>query len=149
MEFLAVLKTMTDVLKSVSDTSKDIDFGSQIIDLQTAAMELIEKNSKLIEENNSLTKQVIELSKEIDELKIQKDISNKIELRDNGYWVDDKGPYCTACYHKEGKLIPMTENKGVRASMSCSVCGHTYQTEEQHERQKENEKKMRQVNFIG
>lgn len=149
MEFLVVLKAMTDVLKSVSDTSKDIDFSSKIIDLQTSAMELIEKNSKLVEENNSLIKQVIELNKEIEELEKQKDMSDKIELKDNAYWIDGKGPYCMACYHKDSKLIPMTENRGVRGNMSCSVCGHTYQTEEQYKQQEENKEKMRKVNFIG
>ncbi|WP_434797594.1 hypothetical protein [Terrisporobacter vanillatitrophus] len=149
MEFLVVLKAITDVLKNVSDTSKDIDFGSQIMDLRTSAMELIEKNSRLAEENNNLTKQVIELNKQIEELKKQKDMSDKIELKDNGYWIDEKGPYCTACYHKDGKLIPMTENRGVRAKMSCSECGHTYQTEEQYKRQRENEKVMSNINSRG
>lgn len=147
MEFLAILKTFTDLLKSVSDSSKDINLGSQIIDLQTSAMELIEKNSKLVEENNNLTKQVIELKQDIEELKKQKDMSDKIELKDNAYWIEGKGPYCTACYHKDGNLVPMTENRGIRANMSCSVCGHTYQTEEQYKHQKENEKKLSRVNF--
>lgn len=88
----------------------NIDLYSQILDLQQEALELVEEN--------------IGLKNEIRELKIVEGIQEKLEFRENRYYlIDDekieKGPFCSSCWDTSNKLIRLHEYDYYIACPAC------------------------------
>lgn len=104
---------MYDVFKdaiSMAQKADNIDLVKTILSLQQEMLKIQEENTELIEENKKL-KNVIE------------DIK-KVEFKNNSYYFENEGPYCTKCYDDEKKKIRMLEednNMGV-IYLVCPKC---------------------------
>lgn len=91
MEILDTIKSVAGLAKKIGD----IELYSQIIDLQTEVFSLIEENHKLRMELNA-----------VDDVK---EIERNLEVKENAYYLRKgetlDGPFCTACWDKNNKLI--------------------------------------------
>ncbi|OAK70084.1 hypothetical protein [Lederbergia galactosidilytica] len=109
-----------DIIKGIKDVAEvvrkadNIGLYAQILDLQKEALELVEENSKL--------KRRIELFQD------NKHIQENLIVSDNRYFLNlnekEDGPFCTACWDSESKLIRLHEDnygQGVIVHR-CPIC---------------------------
>ena len=104
---------MYDMFKdaiSMAQKADNIELVRAIIYLQQETLELQEKCSKLGKENK-------ELKAIIDEVK-------SIKFKNNCYYFDEDGPYCTKCYDDEKKRMHMIEKDNNKGSIYyvCPKC---------------------------
>ncbi len=98
----AIIKDLVSAAKTAKNQA--------VLDL---AMDLQEKFFELREDNDSLQQQIKQLKTEIEELSKVPEIENKIKYSPKGFFTikDDnpKIPYCSCCWKKEHKLIPLSQ----------------------------------------
>jgi hypothetical protein len=107
-------------LRDLNDKLKDADFKMLLADLQgelaDAKLEVValkEKMADLLTKNADLTS------------KLEARTSEQPEPMDGGYKLGDKGPYCIACFEKEGKKILLPRAQSLHAHFGqyfCPVC---------------------------
>lgn len=84
----------------------NIELYLKLIDLSREALELTEENKKLKEEINDYRK--------------VKNLEDKLIFKDNAYYLNEEGPYCSTCWDKDKKLIRMHFHSGTR--YDCNAC---------------------------
>lgn len=87
---------MYDMFKdtiSIAQKADNIELVKSIMNLQEEMLKLQEENRNLKDENQKL-ENIMEEAK-------------KKEFRDNCYYFDDEGPFCSKCYDDERKKIRM------------------------------------------
>src|SRR5699024_2102859 len=110
MDIIKGIKEVADVVRKADN----IDLYRQILDLQKEALDLVEENNNL--------------RKEITKMKEDKDIHDSLIVKDNFYFkeVDEsaEGPFCTACWDQNNKLIRLNVIKPYSDMhyTSCPVC---------------------------
>lgn len=90
----------------VLQQADNVELYSKLIDLSREALEVTEENKRL--------------KKEIDDYKKAKDIEDRLVFRDNAYYLNEEGPYCSVCWDKDKKLVRMHYVSGTR--YDCCVC---------------------------
>lgn len=84
-------------------------------------VELQEQVHLLMDENKELRKTITELE---EKLVIREDL----QCRDNAYWrKNGDGPFCTACWDKDQKLMRILDQDGY---YTCSTCKYPIRKEE-------------------
>lgn len=106
---------MYDMFKdavSMAQKADNIELVKTILELQQEVLDMQEKNRELNEENRKLKGL-------IDELKI-------VEFKDDCYYFDGDGPYCSRCYDAEKKKIRMLKrDTGIGTIYDrCPNCGN-------------------------
>lgn len=92
----------TDVISWIGTTLRKadkIEEYKQILDLQSVMLEMQSK--------------IVELNEENKKLKQDLEIKGKITFKNNFYYVDGVGPYCSRCYDVEKKMVrahPINDN---------------------------------------
>lgn len=116
MGYSDVLKLYKDA-KDLATGAHNIQLHDKLLQLQVAMYEMLDENRELRTENH--------------ELKNEKIISSEIERKDNAYYHNGKGPYCTTCYDSRKKLVYYTTSD-VQDNMiskymvgSCAACGNS------------------------
>lgn len=131
MEFLSVLKLVSEGVKGISDASLQIELGQKIIDLQSAALEIISEKGELLTKNQNLLTEIDDLKKKINTLEEQLKTKESLNFNNSMYWLyGDENPYCPNCYDSKDKLIHLIEDPGYMRYM-CKTCKNQYRTEEQ------------------
>lgn len=131
MEFLTVLKLVSEGVKGISDASLQIELGQKIIDLQSAALEIISEKGELLTKNQNLLTEIDDLKKKINTLEEQLETKESLNFNNSMYWLkDDENPYCPNCYDNNGKLIHLIEDLGFMR-YRCNTCKNQYRTDEQ------------------
>jgi len=74
--------------------------------LQTDVYSLVEKNEKL--------------KKQLDEIKKTEDIESQIVYKENTYWRNSDGPYCTKCWDTENTLVRLHSEDSIEGQ--CPNC---------------------------
>jgi hypothetical protein len=94
--------------------------------LATLELELAKQKSReaeLIDENTELKDKI---------RKLQAVKKEKMTIINNAYYAEGgDGPYCIACYHKDGTKIPITDNPldpKLWGDKKCPVCSKYYKT---------------------
>lgn len=131
MEFLTVLKLVSEGVKGISDSSLQIELGQKIIDLQSAALELVSEKGDLLTNKQNLLAEIDDLKKKINTLEEQLETKESLNFNNSMYWLkDDENPYCPNCYDNNGKLIHLIEDPSSMRYM-CKTCRNQYRTDEQ------------------
>lgn len=103
--------------KDLATGAHNLQLHDKLLQLQVAMYEMLDENRELRTENH--------------ELKNEKIISSEIERKDNAYYHNGKGPYCTTCYDSSKKLVYYTtsDRKDNMISKymigSCAACGNS------------------------
>jgi hypothetical protein len=96
---MGLVDNFKDLFK-LADAVNNLDLYKKLTELQTRAMELEEENRTLKDEIRTIRE--------------QQDISGRMIVNDNSYYVDDgkqlDGPFCMRCWDADRKLI--RERKG-------------------------------------
>lgn len=124
-EIMNAIKTLRDAAEKI----KNADMIAQIADISIRLAEVKTEVAKLMEEK-------LKLAGQLDEFIKLSNIRAKLILRDNAYYSSEPieglgtGPFCVACFHREGKIVPLhvtsdrrdgiATYKGVRACPLCS-----------------------------
>lgn len=109
-------------LKEYNDKIKDAQFGNLLADL---SLELAEIKSKLAD----VTIENSNLKKELHELKQQKAQKKTPFLKNGLYYVDEDGPFCTACYDDKNKFIRLKDSNPdfkFLGELECPACKNFY-----------------------
>ena len=112
---------LTKQLINISDIVKNSEAKLIIADLQIQLAEVKMKLAELIEENTNLKNSLSEA------ITTKKDVILKKNLY---YTKDDDGPFCTACYDSQNKLVrvtPLSKEFHVIAKLKCPVCKAHFQ----------------------
>lgn len=106
MSVLDSIKGLANMVKEIGD----IDLNKKIIDLQSEVFELLEEN--------------YEIKIEIQKLKSVSDTQDKLVFKGNMYYfrddLEEKEPFCSACWDQNSKLIRLHENSW--EMYMCPVC---------------------------
>lgn len=94
MGIFEAAKSAASVLKEAGK----IEEYRQILELLEQLLELQKKNADLETENK--------------ELKEKFQIHEKLEYKNNSYWCDDDGPFCSRCWEKNKDQIRMHHGQG-------------------------------------
>ena len=139
---MGAIENIKDVLK-LAQTVGNADLYDKLNAVQMDFLELSEKARQLQEENHELREKVSRKER-MDEL------FSKRTHRDNAYWVDNDGPYCTGCWDSNDKPVRMTTYDDTGFAV-CPVCKlqvcydhaasaeHDRRFDEAHRRQSEND----------
>ncbi len=99
------------IAKVLQEAGK-LDLYEKLLELKERAMEMQEKIEKLAAENKKLKK--------------NQSIEEKLELKDNHYWLKEgdglDGPYCTKCWDKEQLLIRVPFYNDNEYQFECPNC---------------------------
>jgi hypothetical protein len=106
--------------KQLADELKNLELKEVIVDLQSKLLDLKQEINDLREENARLEEQVRKAS-----------APPEVTLKDGMYYKDNDGPFCTACYDRNGKLIRLIdanihERELMHIQRKCPVCKATY-----------------------
>jgi len=107
---MGVIEDIKEVVKLVQSID-NIDLYRKILDLQAEVTGLVQDKLQLAQQVQDLTDKLA--------------IKGSLEFRDEGYWrkCDDgkeDGPFCTACWDSDKKLVRSLLVRGV---YGCPVCG--------------------------
>ena len=97
-------------IKSIGKTIQQLDnieLYQKILDVQAQALEIMEQDSKLRDENKDLREKL--------------EIKGSLKYRNNAYWIENDGPYCTRCWDAEKKPIRLHPD-GNPAYFHCPNC---------------------------
>lgn len=105
--------------KNLATGITDMELKSKINEIINAMYELQDENRDLREENH--------------ELKNAQRLTARLDFRDNAYYDGEVGPYCSACWDGNNKLVrmKMTGNGwNEYLSAKCPHCKNTVKTNE-------------------
>lgn len=80
MSILENLKEAVTLVQRIDN----IELYRKILDLQAEVLALVQENT---------------------ELKQKARITEELAFRNNSYWREDKGPFCSRCWDADGKLV--------------------------------------------
>jgi len=81
-----------------------------------------EKISTLTEENANLKSKLLIVEQEIATLNEEMNQKRKLEYRNESYWDNDDGPYCSRCFDELGKTIRIHPNYIGSNFSTCPKC---------------------------
>ena len=112
--------SLTKQLLDLASLSKDATAKGIIADLQIQLADLKIRFADLMNEN-----QLLKVS-----LKAAESGGQDLIFKDDLYFKpNDDGPFCTACFDTDKKLVRVTEQKGPQSlffKYQCNVCGGHY-----------------------
>lgn len=112
--------SLTKQLLGLAVVAKDANAKLVIADLQLQLAELKTRLAELIDENNQLKT----------EIKKSSTSETEVIIKDGVYYKPNgDGPFCTACYDSNRKMIRVTELGEVFHDIGkwqCNVCGATF-----------------------
>lgn len=85
-----ILKDLVFIAKSIDN----MDLKDKILEMQNLFFDLTDENRELRLENESLKNSQV--------------LSSQLDFKNNGYFLNDEGPYCTRCWDAEHKLIRLS-----------------------------------------
>ena len=112
------IKGISDLVVKVHDNELKIQLQEHILDLQNDCFALQEKNAALLGENSQLAARLREIGQH------ERAVAD-LDLRRNVYWKDNI-PYCVACVHDKGKLIPIACRGAFSTAGYCPSCKTFY-----------------------
>lgn len=114
------LKEMLKDARELASGANDLQLKGMLLDIQGAVYDLQEENRNLREE--------------IHELKNTQISSERLIFKDHAYYDGKDGPFCSACWDSNNKLIRMNTAAGggwqEYFSLECPQCKNTVQTSE-------------------
>jgi len=122
-DLVSSIQLSIDIVKKLRDLNeklKDADFKMLLADLQgelaDAKLEVValkEKMADLLTTNANLA------------AKLEARTSEQPEPMDGGYKFGDKGPYCIACFEKDGRKLLLPRAQSLHAHFGqyyCPIC---------------------------
>jgi len=109
-------------LKEISKNVADAEFKNLLADLSLELAEVKLKLADFMEEN-------VQLRNELTDLKKQKDEGTPVVKNGVYYKTNGDGPFCTACFDKDGKYMRLKKESDDFPEMgthSCPVCNQWY-----------------------
>jgi hypothetical protein len=113
---------VTVAIGPAADTERRSVVG--IIDTLKDTVGLIDKvnNLDLYRKVTELQTQVIDLLEENRALKSQLATREQLKFDRNTYWLHGEGPFCSACYDKDARLVRLHLAKSRTTAPHCPVC---------------------------
>ncbi len=114
--------SLSKQLAGLFSAIKDVKAKNIIADLNIKLASINIQVAELIEENTRLQ----------EELAFEREIRGKVVFKDRFYYLDDDGPFCTACYDSRRKLIRVAKMLSQSSQMGitrwiCPVCQVIYE----------------------
>lgn len=110
---MGALDNIKDVVK-LAKTVGNADLYHKLNAVQTDFLKLSEKARELQEENDQLREQLRQKDR-MDELLAKR------THRNNAYWIEDEGPYCTHCWDVKGQIVRMIAHAHAGVA-ECPAC---------------------------
>lgn len=85
---------------------------------------------ELLQENLDRQKIIICQEEKIKGLEEKIKIKGEILLKNNAYWLNEKGPYCPRCYDVKNILVSIFPRLPGRLEHSCSECKNNFTIKE-------------------
>jgi hypothetical protein len=105
---MSILNDLQLIGKALQEAGK-IELYQKLLAIQEKDLEVQEENKKLRDE--------------IEELKRVSSITGSLQFRENAYYLEKDGPFCSCCWDKERKLLRMHES--VHRHHICPSCKNT------------------------
>ena len=102
---MSIVENIKDVAKLVQQLD-NVELLSKIISLQTEVYSLVQENLNLKDEISLLEKNAV--------------LSEELIYKDNAYWKNNDGPFCSNCWDNEKKLIRIHSTDKIRGH--CPNC---------------------------
>lgn len=108
---MSVYDAVKDAL-TIAQKADNVELIRTLLDVQKEALDLQEDNRRLKEENGRL-------------MDVIEDVQ-KLVFRDDCYYFDDDGPYCSRCYDVEKKKVRMVKRDTGMGSIynKCPNCNN-------------------------
>ena len=104
------MSVLVDGIKAAIDVARkadNVDLLKDLIDVYERAVALQEENA--------------ELRARVQELERIRNLEDQLDFRDNSYWLDDDGPFCSLCWDDRQRLV--RKHSGyVGGRMLCPKC---------------------------
>jgi hypothetical protein len=113
VQTMGMLDNLKDAVR-LAQTVGNADLYQKLNGVQTDFLELSEKARELQEENDQLREQLRQKDR-MDEFLAKR------THRNNAYWIDDEGPYCTCCWDAKGQIVRMIAHAHAGGA-ECPAC---------------------------
>ena len=123
---LSSIKAATDIAKLI----KESDISLEKAEIKLKLADLVSELADARMEIANIQEILIQKDGIINNLKKQQEIRDVIKYKAPYYYLTNEtgqeGPYCQCCYDNNSKLIRLTEEKCLKGTFHCKVCGSWY-----------------------